>query len=138
MSRTYDFVQYDVFTRTLLTGNPLAIFSNAHGLADQEMQALARAVNLSATTFSLPRDADSEAREGKKMRIFTAEEELPFAGHPTLGSALYLYAAERQPRHVVFDLRVGKVRVDLPSSRTLPDAPMKTVRSSGKCASAIL
>src|SRR6266480_5470520 len=93
-SRTYDFVQVDVFTQTALTGNPLAIFTDARGLTDGEMQALAREMNLSETTFILPRDPAAEAREGKKVRIFTVEEELPFAGHPTLGTALYLHASE--------------------------------------------
>ncbi len=86
--RTYEFVQVDVFTQTPLAGNPLAIFPDAQGLTDDEMQAFAREMNLSETTFILARDAATEAREGKKVRIFTVEEELPFAGHPTLGTAL--------------------------------------------------
>src|SRR6266446_3048946 len=90
--RTYEFVQLDVFTQTPLTGNPLAIFTDARGLDDNEMQALAREMNLSETTFILPRDPATEAQEGKKVRIFTVAEELPFAGHPTLGTALHLYA----------------------------------------------
>src|SRR6266566_1875731 len=93
-ARTYEFIQLDVFTQTALSGNPLAIFPDARGLSDAEMQALAREMNLSETTFILPRDAATEAREGKKVRIFTVEAELPFAGHPTLGAALYLYASE--------------------------------------------
>ena len=71
--RTYEFVQLDVFTQTPLAGNPLAIFTDARGLNDGEMQALAREMNLSETTFILPRDAATEAREGKKVRIFTVE-----------------------------------------------------------------
>src|SRR5438876_4010799 len=92
MSRSYEFVQLDVFTRTPFTGNPLAIFTDARGLTDQEMQALAREMNLSETTFILPREPQIEAQKGKRVRIFTVEEELPFAGHPTLGTALHLYA----------------------------------------------
>src|SRR6184192_4270020 len=102
-AHTYEFVQLDVFTQTPLSGNPLAIFPDARGLSDAEMQALAREMNLSETTFILPRDAATEAREGKKVRIFTVEEELPFAGHPTLGTALYLYASEansNRPAHI--------------------------------------
>ena len=87
--RTYEFVQLDVFTQTPLTGNPLAIFPDARGLNDAEMQAFAREMNLSETTFILPEDVAAEAH---KVRIFTVAEELPFAGHPTLGTALYLYA----------------------------------------------
>src|SRR5213592_1948738 len=91
---TYEFVQVDVFTQTPLAGNPLAIFPDARGLNDQEMQALAREMNLSETTFIFPREGATEIRDGKKVRIFTVEQELPFAGHPTLGTALYLYASE--------------------------------------------
>lgn len=95
--RTYEFVQLDVFTRTPLTGNPLAIFTDARGLDDSQMQAIAREMNLSETTFILPRDPATETREGKKVRIFAVAEELPFAGHPTLGTALHLYASQDAP-----------------------------------------
>jgi trans-2,3-dihydro-3-hydroxyanthranilate isomerase len=111
-SRNYEFVQVDVFTQTPLAGNPLAIFSDARGLSDAEMQALAREMNLSETTFIFPRDAAAEAREGKKVRIFTVEAELPFAGHPTLGTALYLYASEStKPAEITLDLKAGKIPV---------------------------
>jgi len=112
--RTYEFTQIDVFTQTPLAGNPLAIFPDAHGLNDAEMQALAREMNLSETTFIFPRDAGTEAREGKKVRIFTVEQELPFAGHPTLGTALYLYASDSnstKPVEITLDLKVGKIPV---------------------------
>src|SRR5947209_1976998 len=112
--RTYEFVQLDVFTRTPLTGNPLAIFTDARGLSDGEMQALAREMNLSETTFIEPRDAATEAREGKKVRIFTVEQELPFAGHPTLGTALYLYASDsnsKKSAQITLDLKAGKIPV---------------------------
>jgi trans-2,3-dihydro-3-hydroxyanthranilate isomerase len=112
MSGTYEFVQLDVFTRTLLTGNPLAIFTDARGLTDQEMQALAREMNLSETTFVLPREPQVEAQKGKRVRIFTVEEELPFAGHPTLGTALYLYnTAASRGDETVLDLNVGKIGI---------------------------
>ena len=111
-AHTYEFVQLDVFTQTLLTGNPLAIFPDAGELTDAEMQALAREMNLSETTFIFPRDAAVEAREGKKVRIFTVEQELPFAGHPTLGTALYLYASEStKPDEITLDLKAGKIPV---------------------------
>jgi trans-2,3-dihydro-3-hydroxyanthranilate isomerase len=112
--RIYEFVQLDVFTRTPLAGNPLAIFPDARGLNDAEMQALAREMNLSETTFILPRDAATEAREGKKVRIFTVETELPFAGHPTLGTALFLRASEssqKKPAEITLDLNAGKIPV---------------------------
>jgi len=110
MSGTYEFVQLDVFTKTPLTGNPLAIFTDARGLTDQQMQALAREMNLSETTFVLPREPQVEAQEGKRVRIFTVEEELPFAGHPTLGTALYLHSTAAS-REIVLDMNVGKIGV---------------------------
>jgi trans-2,3-dihydro-3-hydroxyanthranilate isomerase len=116
MSGSYEFVQLDVFTKTPLTGNPLAVFTDARGLTDQQMQALAREMNLSETTFILPRDPATEAREGKKVRIFTVAEELPFAGHPTLGTALHLYASRATPvseqsDEITLDLKAGKIPV---------------------------
>ena len=112
MSCSYEFVQLDVFTRKPLTGNPLAIFTDASGLTDQQMQALAREMNLSETTFILPREPRVEAKEGKRVRIFTVEEELPFAGHPTLGTALYLCnTAASRVDEIVLDLNVGKIGV---------------------------
>jgi trans-2,3-dihydro-3-hydroxyanthranilate isomerase len=69
-------------------------------------------MNLSETTFIFPRDGATEAREGKKVRIFTVEQELPFAGHPTLGTALYLYASEStKPAEITLDLKAGKIPV---------------------------
>ena len=112
MSGTYEFIQLDVFTKTPLTGNPLAIFTDGRGLSDQQMQALAREMNLSETTFVLPRESQVEAQEGKRVRIFTVEEELPFAGHPTLGTALYLHStAASGADEIVLDLNVGKIGV---------------------------
>jgi trans-2,3-dihydro-3-hydroxyanthranilate isomerase len=113
---TYEFVQLDVFTQTPLTGNPLAVFTDARGLNDEEMQALAREMNLSETTFIFPRDPATEAQEGKKVRIFTVAEELPFAGHPTLGTALHLYASRAAPvsekaGEITLDLKAGKIPV---------------------------
>jgi trans-2,3-dihydro-3-hydroxyanthranilate isomerase len=114
--RTYEFVQLDVFTRTSLTGNPLAVFTDARGLSDGEMQALAREMNLSETTFILPRERATEARAGKQVRIFTVAEELPFAGHPTLGTALYLYSLRsdrglKTTDEIVLDLKAGRIPV---------------------------
>ena len=114
--RIYEFVQLDVFTQTPLAGNPLAVFPDARGLSDGEMQSVAREMNLSETTFILPRDPATEAREGKRVRIFTVEEELPFAGHPTLGTALHLYASQfspdsEHPAEITLDLKAGKIPV---------------------------
>jgi trans-2,3-dihydro-3-hydroxyanthranilate isomerase len=125
MSRSYEFVQLDVFTRKPLTGNPLAVFTDARGLSDAEMQALAREMNLSETTFVLPREPQIEAKEGKRVRIFTVEEELPFAGHPTLGTALYLHsAASSHVDEIVLDLNVGKIGVRFTADSS-PSSPRR-------------
>jgi trans-2,3-dihydro-3-hydroxyanthranilate isomerase len=108
--RTFRFVQLDVFTSRPLEGNQLAVFSDARGLSDDEMQKLARETNLSETTFILPRDAAVEHREGHKVRIFTVNEELPFAGHPTLGTAWHL-RQHSSSDEIVLDLKVGKIPV---------------------------
>ena len=113
-NRTYEFIQLDVFTQRPLEGNPLAVFPDARGLTDAEMQAVAREMNLSETTFIFPRDAATEAQDGKNVRIFTVETELPFAGHPTLGTALYLYASDsnqNRPAEIILDLKAGKIPV---------------------------
>jgi trans-2,3-dihydro-3-hydroxyanthranilate isomerase len=91
--RTLKFVQLDVFTSRRLQGNPLAVFPDARSLASEEMQAIAREMNLSETTFIVPRDPETEREEGVRVRIFTVAEELPFAGHPTLGTAAVIRAA---------------------------------------------
>ncbi len=84
--RRLPFVQVDVFTSVPLEGNQLAVFADGSSLSDAEMQAIARETNLSETTFILPRDAATERERGVRVRIFTTTEELPFAGHPTLGT----------------------------------------------------
>jgi len=87
MGRALDFVQVDVFTDRVFGGNPLAVFLDGRGLSDDEMQAIAREMNLSETTFVLPATRpDCAAR----VRIFTPAAELPFAGHPTVGTAWVL------------------------------------------------
>ncbi|MBV8208314.1 MAG: PhzF family phenazine biosynthesis protein [Acidobacteria bacterium] len=113
--RRFEFIQLDVFTRTRLEGNPLAVFTDARDLSDSEMQALAREMNLSETTFIFPRDRATEDREGVKVRIFTVEEELPFAGHPTLGTALCLRGLRGErgeaAEQIDLDLKVGRIPV---------------------------
>jgi trans-2,3-dihydro-3-hydroxyanthranilate isomerase len=80
------YVIADVFTDTPLEGNPVAVFTDAGHLSSELMQRIAREMNLSETVFVLPGDGDADAR----IRIFTPSTELPFAGHPTLGTALIL------------------------------------------------
>ncbi|HEU6455798.1 MAG TPA: PhzF family phenazine biosynthesis isomerase, partial [Roseateles sp.] len=78
------FVQVDVFTATPLKGNALAVVVDGAGLSDTEMAEFARWTNLSETTFLLP---PTDPAADYRVRIFTPGGELPFAGHPTLGSA---------------------------------------------------
>lgn len=85
-----DYFLVDVFTETALAGNPLAVVMNTTNLSTAQMQSIAREFNLSETTFIERRDAAAEAAEGIRVRIFTTQEELPFAGHPTLGTASVL------------------------------------------------
>ena len=100
-SRRYAFEYWDVFTRHPLQGNPLCVFLDAQGLTDQEMQALARETNLSETTFVLPRN---------HIRIWTPLEEYPFAGHPTLGTAMAL--RKLGMKQIVLEEKIGPVPVD--------------------------
>jgi trans-2,3-dihydro-3-hydroxyanthranilate isomerase len=102
--------QWDVFTSNPLEGNSLAVFSDARGLTDAEMQSIAKEMNLSETTFIFPRDPATQRERGVRVRIFTVEEELPFAGHPTLGTAFSLRNGSAAGE-VVLELNVGKVPV---------------------------
>jgi len=108
--RRFSFTQYDVFSSEPFAGNPLAVFGDARGLSDEEMQAIAKEMNLSETTFILPREATVEKERGIRVRIFTVQEELPFAGHPTLGTAFCLRGTG-DAAEVVLDLNVGSVPV---------------------------
>jgi trans-2,3-dihydro-3-hydroxyanthranilate isomerase len=106
--RSFRYVVADVFTDTPLEGNPVAVFTDGRGLSDEEMQRLARELNLSESVFVLPSEADAHAR----IRIFTPSAELPFAGHPTLGSAFVL-AAPLQTPVVRLETGMGVVPVEL-------------------------
>ena len=108
--RRFRFVQWDVFSSKPFEGNSLAVFPDATGLTDAEMQTLAREMNLSETTFVFPRDAATERDRGVRVRIFTVQEELPFAGHPALGTAFALRGASNAPE-VALDLKAGKIPV---------------------------
>jgi trans-2,3-dihydro-3-hydroxyanthranilate isomerase len=108
--RRFPFVQLDVFSSRPFEGNSLAVFPDGRGLSDQHMQALAREMNLSETTFILPREKAVERERGVRARIFTVQEELPFAGHPTLGTAFCLRGLTGVD-HIALELNVGKVQV---------------------------
>ena len=123
-ARHYSFAQLDVFTARPLEGNALAVFTDARGLSDTEMQAVARETHLSETTFVFPREPTVERGHGVRVRIFTREEELPFAGHPTLGTAFALRGLDRGAAgggtvrarsgaaKIVLDLEAGRIPVE--------------------------
>ena len=117
--RRLPFVQVDVFTSVPLEGNQLAVFADGRSLSDAEMQALAKEMNLSETTFILPGDAATERERGVRVRIFTVDEELPFAGHPTLGTAMVL-RGDGGAEEVALDLNVGRIPVRFSTRDGLP------------------
>jgi trans-2,3-dihydro-3-hydroxyanthranilate isomerase len=121
--QTLEFAQVDVFAERPLEGNALAIFPDARGLSTAEMQSLARETNLCETTFILPRAEDIERERGVQVRIFTVREELQFAGHPTLGTATWLYLNHpvlRGAPRIILDLRVGPIPVDFSAQQSGP------------------
>lgn len=117
--RRFAFVQVDVFTSVPLEGNQLAVFPDARGMSDAEMQAVAREMNLSETTFIFPRDIITERERGVRVRIFTVDEELPFAGHPTLGTAMVL-RGDTGAEEIALDLNVGRIPVRFSTQEGLP------------------
>jgi trans-2,3-dihydro-3-hydroxyanthranilate isomerase len=110
LTRRLAMAQWDVFSSRPLEGNSLAVFPDGRGVTDAEMQSIAKEMNLSETTFIVPRDAAIEQERGIRVRIFTVQEELPFAGHPTLGTAFAL-RGHSGAQQIVLELNVGKVPV---------------------------
>lgn len=106
--RTFRYVVADVFTDKPLAGNQLAVFTDARGLGDEEMQSLAREMNFSESVFVLPPENDGHVR----IRIFTPTNEMLFAGHPTLGSAFVL-GGPLQVEEIRLETGAGTVPVAL-------------------------
>lgn len=107
-----EFFLVDVFTQRRYAGNPLAVFVNVAGLSDSEMQSLAQEIGFSETTFVL----DNVPCDGAyRARIFTPRREVPFAGHPTLGTAFVIrgFVAAEPESHVELQLPIGRIRVDV-------------------------
>jgi trans-2,3-dihydro-3-hydroxyanthranilate isomerase len=116
--RTLPYSIVDVFAEHTLEGNPLAVFHDARSLSTAEMQALALETNLAETTFIIPSDDESK---GVRVRIFTTQEELQFAGHPTLGTSSWLYwnhPTLRGAASITLALNIGPITV-----RFTPPAP---------------
>jgi PhzF family phenazine biosynthesis protein len=132
---TRRFSQLDVFTATPLRGNPLAVVHDATALSDAEMQDFARWTNLSETTFLLP---PTEPGADYRVRIFTPGGELPFAGHPTLGSCHAWLAAGGRPKQdgiVMQQCAAGLIRVRQQGARLAFAAP--PLRRSGPADAAL-
>lgn len=119
MTKRLSLVQIDVFSAKPLEGNALAVVLDGNGLTEEQMQALAKETNLSETTFILPRDPAVERERGLRVRIFTVAEELPFAGHPTLGTAFVLRARTRAAE-IRLDLNAGLVSVSFEDTAGQP------------------
>jgi trans-2,3-dihydro-3-hydroxyanthranilate isomerase len=116
MERLLQFVTVDVFTSDQFSGNPLAVVLNAEGLSSEQMQAIAAEFNLSETTFVLP---PNDPAHTAAVRIFTPHGEMPFAGHPNIGTAYVLARAGESYGHsiagnrVIFEEKAGLVPIDL-------------------------
>jgi trans-2,3-dihydro-3-hydroxyanthranilate isomerase len=113
----------DVFTDRMFGGNPLAVVLDGRGVTDAEMQALAREMNLSETTFVLPPD---DSANDFRVRIFTPGRELPMAGHPTIGTAFVLAREKMLPAGgdtimIRFEEKVGPIPVRLEMKNGVPD-----------------
>ncbi len=107
----YDYVTVGVFTEKRFGGNPLAVFPDARGLTTEQMQAIANEFNLSETTFVLPPD---DPQHHAQVRIFTPKTEMPFAGHPNVGTGYVLARRDpNPPEHYVFEELAGLVRVHI-------------------------
>jgi PhzF family phenazine biosynthesis protein len=129
------FRQVDVFTAVPFKGNPLAVVSRADQLSERQMAAVANWTNLSETTFLMaPTHADADY----KVRIFTPERELPFAGHPTLGSCHAWLTMGGSPKgaHIVQECGVGLVRIRRDGRRLAFAAP--PLRRSGEVAADVV
>jgi trans-2,3-dihydro-3-hydroxyanthranilate isomerase len=106
---SYDYVTVGVFTSKQFGGNPLAVFPKAAGLSDLQMQAIAAEFNLSETAFVFPPD---DPQHHAKVRIFTPKAEVPFAGHPNVGTGFVLARLDDSPpEHYTFEEAAGLVRV---------------------------
>jgi trans-2,3-dihydro-3-hydroxyanthranilate isomerase len=134
LSRPVPFITADVFTDRVFGGNPLAVFPDAAGIDPAAMQLVARELNLSETVFVLPPD---DPRHTARIRIFTPAMELPFAGHPTVGTAIILAQTGRlgpDTEEIVLEEEVGPVPVRLERH---PDGPMTAALSAPRLPAAV-
>ena len=125
----YKFYTTDVFTNIIFGGNPLAVFPDAQGMSSELMQKIAKEFNLSETTFVFPPENPNNT---KQLRIFTPGTELPFAGHPTVGTAYVLASIgvlnlENETTEIIFEEKVGPVGVSIQSQYGKPKSAYLTV-----------
>ncbi len=137
----YRFVQYDVFTDRAFCGNPLAVFPEAEGISDERMMQIAREMNLSETVFVLKPEAEKAASEDKeilrKLRIFTPMREIPFAGHPIVGTWTALAEQDVVPvpdggngwQRIYHEVGIGVLPVDIEFK---DGRPVQVVMTQGK------
>jgi trans-2,3-dihydro-3-hydroxyanthranilate isomerase len=132
--RSYQFFQLDVFTDHAFGGNPLAVFPEAEGITDEQMQQIAREMNLSETVFVLPSENEEALR---RLRIFTPGSELPFAGHPIVGTWNCLAREGVVPlpengngwTHLKHEVGIGVLPVDIEFK---DGEPVRVVMTQGK------
>ncbi|MBU7017407.1 MAG: PhzF family phenazine biosynthesis protein [Theionarchaea archaeon] len=125
--KPYTYSVVDVFAEEKYAGNQLAVFRNAHSLSDTKMQKIAKEINYSETTFIL---SDEEQKGGYDVRIFTPENEVPFAGHPTLGTAFVIQQeiVKKPIEKIILTLKVGQIPVTLTySKKTVETLWMKQI-----------
>ena len=130
-----EYVVYDVFTDTAFGGNPLAVVTGANDLPEAQLQRIAREFNFSETTFVFPpEDPENTAR----VRIFTPASELPFAGHPIVGTAIALADLGRTAGDMVLELGVGPIPVTLAAGKATFETrvPLAVAAGPGAVASA--
>lgn len=113
--RALKFYQADVFTDEPFGGNPVAVLPDASGLTDEEIQQIAREMNLSETVFVFP---PTDPKAAAKLRIFTPKQEIPFAGHPVLGTFYILASLKRMPltepiTHLYYECNIGVFPIEL-------------------------
>ena len=141
--RSYRYRVVDVFTESALEGNPLAVFTDATGLGAGTMQKIAKELNLSETTFVFP---PADAAHAARVRIFTPAKEMPFAGHPTIGTAFVLLdegVVSKDAGRFVLEEGVGPVAVRVESGEnpmiwlTTPPIHWGRVADAFECAAAL-
>src|SRR6185436_17583668 len=135
--RRHRFKQVDVFTAVALAGNPVAVVLDAEGIDDATMQRFAAWTNLSETTFVLP---PTIAEASYRLRIFTCRSELPFAGHPTIGSAhAVLEAGIATPRDGLLrqECKAGVLPIRVDGARLMVRVPPPMVRRDAVSADAL-